>query len=132
MNDERIPRYLIYDIIKFEGDDVGQTNFSTRLLCIDKEIIKTRAKHIQEGRIDKLREPFRLRQKQFWPIIETKTLLGPKFTKANLGHEPDGLIFQPGDEPYKMGRDDNILKWKPSSHNSVDFKLRVVRENRPG
>ena len=54
-----------------------------------------------------------------------RTLLGPKFTKASLGHEPDGLVFQPSDEAYEPGRDDRILKWKPHTHNSVDFKLQV-------
>ncbi len=35
-------------------------------------------------------------------------------------------------QPYTPGRDDKILKWKPHTHNSIDFKLQVVRENRPG
>ena len=50
-NDQRFPRFLAYDIVMFEGEEVGKTNFSTRLLCIDKEIIKTRAKYIEEVRI---------------------------------------------------------------------------------
>ena len=57
--------------------------------------------------------------------LPSRTLLGPKFTKASLGHEPDGLVFQPSDEAYEPGRDDRILKWKPHTHNSVDFKLQV-------
>jgi hypothetical protein len=31
-------------------------------------------------------------------VTEARTLLGPKFTKESLGHEPDGLIFQPSRE----------------------------------
>jgi len=132
VGDQRRPRYLAYDVIKFEKEDVGKASFSIRLLCIDKEIIQARAKYIGEGRIDKLREPFSIRLKQFWPLSDAHVLLGPKFTKESLGHEPDGLVFQPSDKPYTPGRDDEILKWKPSSHNSVDFKMQVVRENRPG
>ena len=60
-----------------------------------------------------------------------RTLLGPKFTKASLGHEPDGLVFQPSDEAYEPGRDDRILKWKPHTHNSVDFKLQVSSLTQP-
>lgn len=45
---QRFPRYLIYDIVKYENEDVGKTNFSMRLYCIEKEIINTRAKYIQE------------------------------------------------------------------------------------
>jgi hypothetical protein len=51
-----------------------------------------------KGKIDRSIEPFSIRQKKFWPLSDTKTLLGPKFTKESLGHEPDGLIFQPADD----------------------------------
>ncbi len=129
---KKFPRYLVYDVVEFEKEKVGRGSFDLRLLCIDKEIIKARHTYIAQGRIDKTLEPFSVRLKQFWPLSDTATLLGPKFTKASLGHEPDGLVFQPCDRPYVAGRDDQILKWKPSSHNSVDFKLQVVRENRPG
>ena len=128
----KTPRYLIYDIIRFEMEEVGKTVFSTRRLCIHKEIVNARNEYIKEGKIDKTNEPFRIRAKEFWPLQETAVLLGPKFSKESLGHEPDGLVFQPSDEPYRAGRDDNILKWKPSSHNSVDFKLQVVKEERVG
>ena len=51
-----------------------------------------------QGKIIKQNEPFSIRHKEFWDISEARTLLGPKFTKASLGHEPDGLVFQPGKE----------------------------------
>ena len=133
--------------------DVGNCDFVTRLTAIEREIIGPRNKFIQQGLIDKEAEPFRVRLKQFWDISETHILLGPKFKKDLLGHEPDGLVFQPVDhvsdditkklntkdalraylydfffQKYECGRDDKILKWKPSSHNSVDFKLQIVRE----
>lgn len=41
-----------------------------------------------------MREPFSVREKSFWEITMAKKLLEDKFKKA-LGHEPDGLIFQP-------------------------------------
>lgn len=49
------------------------------------------------GRIDKQREPFSVREKGFWEITQAKKLLEPKFT-SGLGHEPDGLIFQPSQD----------------------------------
>ena len=30
-------------------------------------------------------------------------------------------------DPYLPGRDDTVLKWKPLSMNSVDFKLKIVK-----
>ena len=95
----KIPRYLVYDMINIFKDgkqqEVGQVDFNTRLVAIQREIIDPRDKFAQEGKINKEAEPFRVRLKKFWDITGTKILLGPDFKKEKLGHEPDGLIFQP-------------------------------------
>uniref|UniRef100_A0A803W5K0 mRNA-capping enzyme n=1 Tax=Ficedula albicollis TaxID=59894 RepID=A0A803W5K0_FICAL len=70
VNGQVVPRYLIYDIIKFN-------------------------------------------------------LLEGNFARE-VSHEVDGLIFQPTGK-YKPGRCDDILKWKPPSLNSVDFRLKITR-----
>ena len=77
--------------------DVGNCDFVTRLTAIEREIIGPRNNFIQQGLIEKEAEPFRVRLKKFWEISETHILLGPKFKKDLLGHEPDGLVFQPVD-----------------------------------
>merc|ERR1711923_209974 len=59
---------------------------------------------------------------------EAYKLMSDEF-KNQLAHEPDGLIFQPSRDPYKAGRDDSVLKWKPAEMNSVDFKLKIVKES---
>lgn len=136
VSQQKIPRYLVYDIIALHKDGkdipVGMSDFGVRLLCIQNEIEGARNKYIQEGKINKDTEPFRIRLKKFWDVSCTRELLGPSFTKEKLGHEPDGLIFQPVKNPYHCGRDNSILKWKPHTHNSVDFKLQIFKENRPG
>ncbi|XP_069698204.1 mRNA-capping enzyme [Periplaneta americana] len=132
VNGQDIPRYLAYDIIKFEGCDVGKSPFyPIRLSCIEKEIVNPRHQAMKEGRIDKSTEPFSVRLKQFWDITQAGKLLGDEFSKM-LSHEPDGLIFQPSKDPYVAGRCSEVLKWKPLSHNSVDFQLKIVTEQGHG
>ncbi|RVE54673.1 hypothetical protein evm_000794 [Chilo suppressalis] len=132
VGDKEIPRYLCYDIIKFEGQDVGKMAFfPVRLNCIENEIVNPRHQAMKEGIIKKEKEPFSIRLKQFWELPMAHQLLGEKFAKT-LSHEPDGLIFQPSKEPYVAGRCDEVLKWKPCNMNSVDFKLKIVMEGGQG
>lgn len=65
------------------------------LLFIHKKYYRHHA--IEKGIINKKREPFSIRLKQFWELPMSHQLLGEKFAKT-LVHEPDGLIFQPSKE----------------------------------
>lgn len=128
VNDENIPRYLAYDIITFKGNDVGKRPFyPDRLNCLQKEVIEPRYMAMQKGLINKTLEPFSVRKKDFWDISQTANLLGEKFAKT-LSHKPDGLIFQPSKDPYKPGACEDVLKWKPLDMNSVDFRLKIVKQ----
>ena len=125
-------------------------NYNKRRECIDWEIIHPRKEAqkvkqatvnlfycLQKGKLPE--QSMSIRIKDFWDIVAVPKLFEDKFTK-NLGHEIDGLIFQPVDEvriyvncynfllqPYTAGRCDKVLKWKPPSHNSVDFLLNIRR-----
>ncbi|XP_039637283.1 mRNA-capping enzyme [Perca fluviatilis] len=125
VNGQPVPRYLIYDIIKFNGQPVGQCDFGIRLLCMEKEIISPRMEKMKTGQIDKTKEPFSVRNKPFFDIHAARKLLEGSFT-SQVSHEVDGLIFQPCGR-YKAGRCDDILKWKPPNLNSVDFRLKITK-----
>jgi len=130
-NGQKYPRYLVYDIIKFEKIDVGGCDFDRRMLCINKEVIGPREAAKQSGKIDRSKEPFSVRVKEFWDLSKTAALLSEKFY-SSVGHEIDGLVFQPTADPYKPGQCNETLKWKPETHNSIDFKLNIVRTEQPG
>lgn len=132
VNGQKRPRYLVYDIIRYENENVGQKPFDPdRLGYIEMRIVGPRTEAMKQGIIDQNRQPFSIRLKQFWDIIQARALLGPKFAKT-LSHDPDGLIFQPSKEPYVTGTCQEVLKWKPSTLNSVDFKLKIAEENGMG
>lgn len=128
---QKTPRYLIYDLISLEGSKTLSYNFPTRYRAIKNELIVPRIESMKEGRIHREREPIGIRRKEFWETSYTRDLLSDKFKNA-LSHEPDGLIYQPVDAPYTPGPCQSVLKWKPPSLNSVDFRLKIVEEERPG
>lgn len=131
VKEEQVARFLVYDIIKFEGQDVGNADFDRRLLCIEKEIVGARNAKMQLGQLDRARQPFSVRAKPFWEITVCRKLLEGEFSK-NLCHEVDGLVFQPVPDPYVCGRCIGVLKWKPPSLNSVDFRLKIGKESGEG
>ncbi|XP_058795670.1 mRNA-capping enzyme isoform X3 [Phymastichus coffea] len=129
---KKYPRYLAYDVIMYDGKDVSKLPFHpNRYNIIEREIIGGRVRAMKEGRIIREQEPFSIRLKQFWDVTQANNLLGEKFARQ-LTHEPDGLIFQPSKEPYKTNQCPDVLKWKPLSLNSVDFKLKIVVESGEG
>ncbi|RDD38378.1 mRNA-capping enzyme [Trichoplax sp. H2] len=128
--DQYYPRYLIYDIICFEDENVGNKKQSERMAIIEKEIISPRNQAAARGIIDKTKETFSVRNKQFFDAKDARYVLDT-FTKK-VFHETDGLIFSPEDEPYIPGRCDTVLKWKPAELNTVDFKLHLVKVEKHG
>lgn len=134
--EKEFPRFLLYDIVKFEekfnDKEIAQANYKIRLECIDHEIVRPRHVGMEQGLIDKSKEPFSVRLKMFRDIYSgIEEFLSEDFAKK-LPHEIDGLICQPKYEPYTPGRDQKILKWKPPSLNSVDFQLKIVKEAKEG
>ncbi|KAF1768750.1 hypothetical protein GCK72_000563 [Caenorhabditis remanei] len=125
------PRMLIYDIMRFAGFNVMKEPFHKRFEIIQTEIINKRKAAFVSGRIRPERQIMSVRRKDFYDLCATAKLFEPKFVQ-HVGHEIDGLIFQPKHRPYETGRCDKVLKWKPPSHNSVDFLLKIERHVREG
>lgn len=130
-NGRDVPRYLIYDIIRFQGEEVWKSDFCKRLMCISNELYEPRKAAMQEGRIKRESESFGVRQKQFWDAAFTYKLLSDKFAQS-MPHELDGLIFQPKKDPYVFGRANHVLKWKPPHLNTIDFRLKITKETGQG
>uniref|UniRef100_A0AC35TXA8 mRNA-capping enzyme mRNA 5'-triphosphate monophosphatase mRNA guanylyltransferase n=1 Tax=Rhabditophanes sp. KR3021 TaxID=114890 RepID=A0AC35TXA8_9BILA len=127
----KIPRMLIYDIIRFGETEIMKCDYRMRMSCIRNELINPRKVAIEKGFLDRSKEELSIRWKEFYELSTIPKLLSPKFT-SNLGHEIDGLIFQPVKGGYYGGRQDNIFKWKPPSHASIDFRLQIEKRVKPG
>ena len=87
-------KYIVYSGETLLLANVNTSSPSAPPRPQQKEIIEARHTAIEAGRIDKASEPFSIRAKEFWDPSQTNSLLSEKFCRS-LGHEPDGLIFQP-------------------------------------
>ncbi|EDW00552.1 mRNA-capping enzyme [Drosophila grimshawi] len=132
IGDTVTPRFLVYDIVRLAGRDVREEFFYPhRLDYIKNEVIGPRILAMKQGIINRALEPFSVRNKDFWDIRTSESLLGEKFSRS-LAHEPDGLIFQPSQQPYTAGVCVDVFKWKPHELNSVDFRLKIITERGEG
>jgi mRNA-capping enzyme len=123
-NGQKIPRYLIYDVITLNGVMVGKQNFDKRCAKIKSVIVEARRRAKHANIIPREGEAFKVADKGFWFLHDAK-----KTWALNVTHEKDGLIFQPLEPPYTGGTCREILKWKPPELNSIDFKM-IIREER--
>uniref|UniRef100_A0A8R1I099 mRNA-capping enzyme n=1 Tax=Caenorhabditis japonica TaxID=281687 RepID=A0A8R1I099_CAEJA len=124
-------RMLIYDVMRFNNFNVMKEPFSKRFEIIKAEIIRGREFAFRDGKLNKEKQMMSVRRKDFYLLEATYKLFQDDFKKC-VGHEIDGLIFQPTDRPYETGTCDTVLKWKPPSHNSVDFKLKIEKVCKEG
>lgn len=119
----KLPRFLIYDIIVINGTNrILRKDFKMRFDAIKEQVVDVRHRATHAGIINRAREPFGIRRKDFYNLSATE-----KVMNMNTGHEHDGLIFQPIPLPYTGGQCDHILKWKPPHLNSIDFKCQVAK-----
>ena len=93
VNGNKVPRFLINDIICFKGNEVGKCEFGIRLTCIEKEIVGARNTYITQGLIDKNKEPFSIRKKEFYDVSEASKLMSDEF-RNQLPHKYLGLCFK--------------------------------------
>lgn len=91
-----LPTWL-FSVYIIHTDNIGMIiSISHHTDILQTDIIKPRNAAIEQGLLNKQKEPFGVRRKDFWEanIHWTFKLLSPAF-QDKLCHEPDGLIFQP-------------------------------------
>ncbi|KZF21485.1 mRNA capping enzyme, alpha subunit [Xylona heveae TC161] len=116
-------KYLVFDCLMIDGNSLMHRTLDKRLAYFR----------------DKVYNPYRELYKkypeeiQYLPfIVEFKKMefsygieMMFRDILPHLPHGNDGLIFTCRNTPYKFGTDEHILKWKPASENSVDFRLNL-------
>ena len=114
-------KYLIFDCLAIDGEDITNRPFDKRLSRIDRLIAKPLREFSRTYPTDIEAAPFEVEMKQMELPYGMEMMFRDRI--PHLPHGNDGLIFTCKDTPYVAGTDTHILKWKPPQENTIDFRL---------
>ncbi|KAJ3527211.1 hypothetical protein NM688_g8157 [Phlebia brevispora] len=114
-------RYLAFDCLVVDDQNVMSRTLDKRYGRLQEWFYKPYAKMLKDHPRMAETAPFDIRIKD----VKLSYHVDDVFEKdiPALLHGNDGLIYTCVNTPYVAGTDPNILKWKPPSENSIDFKL---------
>ena len=113
---------MVYDSVMVSGISISGYSFPERLKYIHGFLA---------GIMKSPRDPFEVKLKTFYPMVECKTLFD-KIKGGGFDHGTDGLIFTPVNEPVRVGTHNTMFKWKPRDKNTVDFLAQVRDDGQVG
>lgn len=120
--------FVAFDVLKLRGMRITTENFTTR----EKEVINLVQKYKKATRVQtpihlELKMKTFYNKNEIMELFRNVSLEGhERIFKDSKGmhHKTDGIIFQP-DSPYKVGTDENLLKWKWEDLASLDLRVRM-------
>lgn len=101
--------YHVFDILFYEGQDVRQQLFKTRMELIEKLIEKINHENI-------------VKKEYIFGDIQENTIKYYKKYFSKKNENLDGFIYLPVNTDY-FGV---TLKWKPDYYNTIDFKIKKI------
>ncbi|KAF9580931.1 Dcp1p-Dcp2p decapping enzyme complex alpha subunit [Lunasporangiospora selenospora] len=122
---QRLVRYLAFDLIAYRGHSITEKPFRSRLGRLQSEFITPYREQLKTAHPQFINsQPFRVSLKE----INLSYGIDKMFREVipNLKHGTDGLMFTSAIAPYVPSTNSKMLKWKPPSENTIDFKLSMV------
>ncbi|KAI9773585.1 MAG: Dcp1p-Dcp2p decapping enzyme complex alpha subunit [Geoglossum simile] len=116
-------KYLVFDCLMLDGNSLMSRTLDKRIAYFRDKVYNPYKELYEKYPEEKQYLPFLVEFKS----MEYSYAIDMMFHKVlpKLRHGSDGLIFTCRNSPYKHGTDEKILKWKPESENSVDFRLNL-------
>ncbi|KAK7057731.1 mRNA-capping enzyme subunit alpha [Favolaschia claudopus] len=112
-------RFLAFDCLVVDGENIMALSLDRRFDLLHKRFHNpfVRAHHQAHAPAG---TPFDIRIKQMQRSYGTALVFAEA---ASLEHDSDGLIYTRVNAPYTPSTTSSIIKWKPRSENSIDFRL---------
>ncbi|KAJ7087882.1 mRNA capping enzyme [Mycena epipterygia] len=113
-------RFLAFDCLVVNNQNIMSRPLDKRYGRLNEWFYKPFAKMKRDHSHVTQTHPFDIRVKEMSFSYAAEKVFADM---PNLHHGNDGLIYTCINAPYVPATDPNILKWKPPSENSIDFKL---------
>ncbi|KAG7092666.1 hypothetical protein E1B28_009001 [Marasmius oreades] len=114
-------RYLVFDCLVVDHQNVMKRPLDKRYGRLNEWFYKPYARMMRDHPHMMQSQPFEIKIKPIQAAYNAEQVFNNEI--PNLQHGNDGLIYTCVNTHYSPGTDPNILKWKPPSENSIDFKL---------
>ncbi|PPQ87979.1 hypothetical protein CVT25_001058 [Psilocybe cyanescens] len=114
-------RFLAFDCLVIDDQNVMARPLDKRYGRLKEWFYKPHSKMLMDHPQMAEGQPFSIKVKAISFSYHVENVFNVDIPA--LQHGNDGLIYTCVNTPYTPGTDKNILKWKPPSENSIDFKL---------
>ncbi|KAG8746946.1 Dcp1p-Dcp2p decapping enzyme complex alpha subunit [Ceratobasidium sp. 414] len=114
---------LVFDCMVGDAQNLMSKSLTSRYGRLMEWVDKPYQTMLKEHPAMRAHQPFRIQVKKMERSYSVEMVLTQ--TIPTLKHGNDGLIFTCAESGYVIGTDQRILKWKPPSENSIDFKLEL-------
>ncbi|OCF40157.1 mRNA guanylyltransferase [Kwoniella heveanensis CBS 569] len=116
-------RFYAFDCLVLNGENIMKKPLLSRYGRLRDWVIKPFEQSLSKYPEWRDALPFQVVAKEQELSYHLGHVLKVHIPKLQHGH--DGLIFTCVESEYVPGTDEKILKWKPPSENSIDFKLEL-------
>ncbi|KAJ3878710.1 mRNA guanylyltransferase [Lentinula edodes] len=116
-----ITRFLVFDCLVVDNQNVMSRPLDKRYGRLNEWFYKPYAKMVRDHPHVAASQPFEIKVKEIRSAYNVEQVFSMDIPA--LQHENDGLIYTCVNTPYSPGTDSNVIKWKPPTENSIDFKL---------
>ncbi|KAL4760503.1 mRNA guanylyltransferase [Aspergillus foveolatus] len=118
-------KYLVFDCLVLDGQSLMHRTLDKRLAYFKEKVLKPYNAMYERFPQEKQHRIFVVEDKSTQFSYGIEMMFREIIPKVKKIHGNDGLIFTCRSTPYRIGTDEHILKWKPPSENTIDFRLRL-------
>ncbi|KAG0328942.1 Dcp1p-Dcp2p decapping enzyme complex alpha subunit [Dissophora globulifera] len=130
-NGQVVVRYLAFDLLAYRGNNILAKPLTSRLARLQNEFVGPYREMLRKASPEFINsQPFKVSLKEMQLSYGIEKMF--REVIPNLKHGSDGLIFTSAIAPYVPSTNTKMLKWKPPSENTVDFKLTLEFRNQNG